>query len=79
MHQAALNRLRWRCRRGMLENDLILKRFLDGRGEQITDAELAALESILQLNDNDLWEMLSGRKEPVDAAVMPLLERLRAA
>jgi antitoxin CptB len=79
MDQAALNRLRWRCRRGMLENDLILTRFLDSRGDQITDAELAALESILQLSDNDLWEMLSGRKEPADAAVMPLLECLRAA
>ena len=75
--QATLNRLRWRCRRGMLENDLILTRFLDSRGNQITEAELAALESILQLNDNDLWEVLSGRQEPADAAVMPLLERLR--
>ena len=62
----------------MLENDLILKRFLDGRGDQITDAELAALESILQLNDNDLWEMLSGRQEPADESVMPLVEHLRA-
>ena len=78
MDQAALNRLRWRCRRGMLENDLILTRFLDSRGDQITDAELAALESMLQLSDNDLWEMLSGRQEPADAAVMPMLERLRA-
>jgi antitoxin CptB len=78
MDQATLNRLRWRCRRGMLENDLILTRFLDSRGERITDAELAALESILQLNDNDLWEMLSGRQEPVDQSVMPLLEHLRA-
>jgi antitoxin CptB len=78
MDQAALNRLRWRCRRGMLENDLILTRFLDSCGERITDAELVALESMLQLSDNDLWEMLSGRQEPADAAVMPLLERLRA-
>ena len=78
MDQAALNRLRWRCRRGMLENDLILTRFLDSRGNQITEAELAALESILQLNDNDLWEVLSGRQEPADEAVIPLLERLRA-
>ena len=62
----------------MLENDLILTRFLDSRGDQLTDAELAALESILQLNDNDLWEVLSGRQEPADATVMPLLERLRA-
>jgi antitoxin CptB len=78
MDQAELNRLRWRCRRGMLENDLILTRFLDSRGDQITDAELAALESILQLNDNDLWEMLSGRQEPADESVMPLVEHLRA-
>ena len=78
MDQETLNRLRWRCRRGMLENDLILTRFLDSRGDRITDAELAALESILQLNDNDLWEVLSGRQEPADVAVMPLLERLRA-
>jgi antitoxin CptB len=79
MDPAALNRLRWRCRRGILENDLILTRFLDSRGDQITDAELAALESILQLNDNDLWEMLSGRQEPADQSVMQLVERLRAA
>jgi antitoxin CptB len=78
MDQTSLNRLRWRCRRGMLENDLILTRFLDSRGDQITDAEVAALDSMLSLSDNDLWEMLSGRQEPADAAVMPLLERLRA-
>jgi antitoxin CptB len=78
MDPTAMNRLRWRCRRGMLENDLILTRFLDSRGDQITDAELAALDSMLGLSDNDLWEMLSGRQEPADAAVMPLLERLRA-
>ena len=78
MDQTSLHRLRWRCRRGMLENDLILTRFLDSRGDRITDAELSALEWMLQLSDNDLWEMLSGRQEPADAAVMPLLERLRA-
>jgi len=78
MDQTERNRLRWRCRRGMLENDLILTRFLDNHGDRITDAELAALDSMLQLSDNDLWEMLSGRQEPADAAVMPLLERLRA-
>jgi antitoxin CptB len=78
MDRAALNRLRWRCRRGMLENDLVLTRFLDTRGDRITEAELAALESMLEMSDNDLWEMLSGRQEPADAALMPLLERLRA-
>jgi antitoxin CptB len=73
-----LNRLRWRCRRGMLENDLILARFLDARGEGITADEIAALERLLELSDNELWDLLSGRQEPADAAVGPLLEALRA-
>jgi antitoxin CptB len=78
MDPVTLNRLRWRCRRGMLENDLILTRFLDSRGDGITDAEVVALDAMLRMSDNDLWEMLSGRQEPADAAVMPLLEHLRA-
>ena len=72
-----LNRLRWRCRRGMLENDLILTRFLDLRGEGITDQEVVALDRLLELNDNELWDLLAGRQEPVDAAVKPLLDALR--
>ena len=62
----------------MLENDLILTRFLDSRGDGITDAEVVALDAMLRMSDNDLWEMLSCRQEPADAAVMPLLEHLRA-
>jgi len=73
-----LNRLRWRCRRGMLENDLILTRFLDARGEGITDQEVVALDRLLDLSDNELWDLLAGRQEPVDAAVKPLLDALRA-
>jgi antitoxin CptB len=73
-----LNRLRWRCRRGMLENDLILTRFLDLRGEGITDQEVVALGRLLELSDNELWDLLAGRQEPVDAAVKPLLDALRA-
>jgi antitoxin CptB len=72
------NRLRWRCRRGMLENDLILTRFLDLRGEGITDQEVVALDRLLELSDNELWDLLAGRQEPVDAAVKPLLDALRA-
>ena len=73
-----LNRLRWRCRRGMLENDLILTRFLDARGDAITAQEVAALDVLLEMSDNELWDLLSGREEPADAAVAPLLERLKA-
>jgi antitoxin CptB len=79
MDATQLNRLRWRCRRGMLENDLILARFLDARGAQMTDAEVAALHQLLDLSDNDLWDLLSGKAEAPDAATRPLLETLRAA
>ena len=76
--RAELDRLRWRCRRGMLENDLILTRFLDARGAGITEQEVVALERLLHLSDNELWDLLAGRQEPVDAAVKPLLDALRA-
>jgi antitoxin CptB len=73
-----LARVRWRCRRGMLENDLILERFLDARGDAISEQEIAALDAILALGDNELWDLLCGRTEPRDAAVEPLVAALRA-
>ena len=78
MDATTLNRLRWRCRRGMLENDLILTRFLDQRGAGISDGELAALDGLLDLSDNDLWDLLSGRQEPSDKAAASLVGCLRA-
>ena len=78
MTRTELNRLRWRCRRGILENDLILTRFLELRGEGITDQEVVSLDRLLELSDNELWDLLAGRQEPADAAVKPLLDALRA-
>ena len=77
MDATRLNRLRWRCRRGMLENDLILARFLDARGDALTEGELTALDRLLDMSDTELWDLLSGRRDPMDAAVKPLLEALR--
>jgi len=79
MDPTELARLRWRCRRGLLENDLILERFMEARGPRISDDEVAALDRLLQLSDNELWDLLAGRAEPDDAALTPLLAALRAA
>ncbi len=74
-----LNRLRWHCRRGMLENDLILARFLDARAATMTEDDVAALERLLDLADNELWDIVSGRTEPTDERLRPLVDALRAA
>jgi antitoxin CptB len=77
--QDRLNRIRWRSRRGMLENDLVLTRFLDGKGSTMTEDEVAMLDRLLDLTDNELWDLIAGRREPADATLAPLLEQLRSA
>ena len=72
-----LSRLRWRCRRGMLENDLVLERFLALRGDAISEDEIAILDRLLNLPDNELWDLIAGRSEPADPAAAPLVAALR--
>ena len=74
-----LARIRWRCRRGMLENDLILTRFLDAKGATLTEDEVAMLDKLLALTDNELWDLIVGRAESADVSVRPLLTELRTA
>jgi antitoxin CptB len=70
-----LARLRWRCRRGLLENDLVLARFLDRRAGTLTEADVAALDRLLDLPDNDLWDVLSGRTA-AEASLQALVHEL---
>ncbi len=76
-------RLRWRSRRGLLENDLILTRFLDAHEIEMSDDEVDALTQLLDLSDNDLLDLLLGRTEPADSLAAPnvsaLLNKLRQA
>jgi len=72
-----LQRIRWRCRRGMLENDLILARFLDARGASLTDEDAAGLDRLLDLSDPALWELLAGDADVPDRALAALVARLR--
>ncbi len=74
-----LARLRWRCRRGMLENDLVLERFLEARGATLDEGELVALDRALDLPDNELWDLISRRAETDDPVLAPIVEALRAA
>jgi len=69
MAEAALDehdvgKLRWRCRRGLLENDLFLERFFARHGQAITARQAVVLEELMQLADNDLLDLLLVRREP---------------
>jgi antitoxin CptB len=77
--EVELRRLRWRCRRGLLENDLVLARFLDRHGTMLGSDDLAALERLLALPDPDLWDLVSGRAECADGGLAPMVERLRGS
>ena len=63
---ADLNRLKWRCRRGLLENDLFFERFFQRHEATLTASQAAGLQSLMELDDNDLLDLLLARREPTD-------------
>lgn len=71
LDERALSKLRWRCRRGMLENDLILERFFARHGATLTERQAVALGALMELSDNDLLDLQLGRRAPneIDAAL----------
>ncbi|HMN77958.1 MAG TPA: succinate dehydrogenase assembly factor 2 [Burkholderiaceae bacterium] len=66
-----LSRLRWRCRRGLLENDLFVERFFARHEAAMTAAQADALESLMDLPDNDLLDLLLARSEPQGELARP--------
>ena len=74
-----LARLRWRARRGLLENDLVLERFLAARGATLNETEVDSLDRLLDMTDNDLWDLIAGRTETGDEMLKPMVDALRRA
>jgi antitoxin CptB len=73
MDRLAQNRLQWKCRRGLLELDLVLERFLEKHpSESLPDA-------LLDLPDNDLWDIVIGRSNAFAPHLNETVARLRAA
>ncbi len=66
LDERALSKLRWRCRRGMLENDLFLERFFERHGHSLTQRNGDALNALMELSDNDLLDLHLGRKSPAE-------------
>jgi antitoxin CptB len=59
-----LRRLRWRCRRGLLENDIFIDRFFEQHEASLTNSLVQGLLQLMDLSDNDLLDLLLARKEP---------------
>jgi len=72
-----LSRLRWLCRRGMKELDLVMSGYLDRHYASASDSQQAQFRDLLQLPDPDLYDLLLGRGEPDDPDLVALLQLLR--
>ena len=72
-----LDRVRWRCRRGVLELDIVLQRFVDKHYTQLNETELQQFDTLLNLPDNDLWDMITTRKKLGDTKLQPMLQLLQ--
>ena len=72
------DRLRWRCRRGLLELDLVLTRFLDNGYADLDVRERKVFVDLLAHADTALWDLMSGRLHADNAEEERLLVRLRA-
>jgi len=77
----ALSKLKWRCRRGLLENDLFVERFFSRHEASLTETQAQGLLVLMDLSDNDLLDLLLARKEPegelVRDDVMDVLRLMR--
>ena len=78
MTRVEMNRLRWSCRRGLLENELVLERFLQAHAALLEGERLSAFKILLDYSDDRLWSLVSGRSECGDPALGEVVRLLRS-
>ena len=78
MERKDYERLRWRCiRRALLELDITLTRFLDNDFEKLTEEQKQAFVELADMEDYDLWDLLTGKAEVGDSRLAPVVAMLR--
>jgi len=75
--RARLERLRWHCRRALLELDIFFQRYWQCVGDGISEQDQATLERLLAMEDHDLWDLVSGREETGDPQLRGMVDALR--
>jgi len=76
---AELDRIRWHCRRGLLELDIILERFNRQHLATLTPGQLEQFKELLELDDNHLLDLILGRDTLEQNRLQPMLSMLQAA
>ena len=76
---AARRRIRWLTRRGLLELDIVLGRFMAQEFDQLSDDELAVLVQILDLPDQEFLALVNQKESTDNPAFIPLLNKIRQA
>lgn len=66
----------WRCRRGLLELDIVLAEFVKRHFDSLTAEQMQAFDALLDTPDNQLWDMVTGRLHSDDPATRAVLELL---
>jgi len=78
MERKDYERLRWRSiRRALLELDITLTRFLDNGFEKLNDAEKQAFVELADMEDYDLWDLITGKADIDDPQLMSIVAMLR--
>lgn len=72
-----LQRVRWRCRRGLLELDIVLGRFIDRHYAALDEAQRLAFDEMLDLPDTEFWDLIRGNTEPIHPQQRAVLECLQ--
>ena len=75
--EVTLRKLRWRCRRGLLELDLVFSRFLQERYAFLDQGDKSAFHRLLELQDQTLLGYLNGEQEPADPDLCAIVRKLR--
>lgn len=73
----AISRLRWACRRGMLELDVLLGKFLEQAYPSLSPEEKKSFENLLDSQDTDLIAWLLGYEKPHQKEMVKIVERIR--
>lgn len=76
---AEQDRLRWRCRRGMLELDLMLNAFLDKGMDDLDKQERSVFQRLLEYSDQTLLELLMERMVPADKETVHVIRKIRSS